>query len=50
MSAAIFQMVVEAEKDIGLVLMMISFVAGAVIFSLFQTILLKKREEVQVYY
>jgi uncharacterized membrane protein YcfT len=30
MSAAIFQMVVESEKDIGLVLTMILFVAGAV--------------------
>ena len=34
MSAAIFQMVVEAEKGIGLVLTMISFVAGAVIFTI----------------
>lgn len=34
MSAAIFQMVLEAEKDIGLVLTMISFASGAVIFTI----------------
>ena len=33
MSAAIFQMVLEAEKDIGLVLTMIAFALGAVIFT-----------------
>jgi zinc transporter, ZIP family len=42
MSAAIFQMVVEAEKDIGLVLTMISFVAGAVIFTIADYIAEKK--------
>jgi zinc transporter, ZIP family len=42
MSAAIFQMVVEAEKDIGLVLTMISFVAGAVIFTIADYISEKK--------
>ncbi|TVP40870.1 ZIP family metal transporter [Candidatus Nitrosocosmicus arcticus] len=34
MSAAIFQMVLEAEKDVGLVLTMISFASGAVIFAI----------------
>jgi zinc transporter, ZIP family len=33
MSAAIFQMVLEAEKDIGLILTMIAFALGAVIFT-----------------
>ena len=42
MSAAIFQMVVEAEKGIGLVLTMISFVAGAVIFTIADYIAEKK--------
>jgi zinc transporter, ZIP family len=44
MSAVIFQMVVEAEKDIGLVLTMISFVAGAVIFTIADYIAEKKAE------
>jgi ZIP family zinc transporter len=34
MSAAIFQMVLEAEKEIGLILTMISFVSGAIIFTI----------------
>jgi hypothetical protein len=33
MCAAIFQMVLEAEKDIGLVLTMIVFALGAEIFT-----------------
>ena len=45
MSAAIFQMVLEAEKDIGLVLTMIAFALGAVIFTS-QNILLKRKVEV----
>lgn len=42
MSAAIFQMVLEAEKDIGLVLTMISFASGAVIFTIADYIAEKK--------
>lgn len=42
MSAAIFQMVLEAEKDIGLVLTMVSFASGAVIFTIADYIAEKK--------
>ena len=42
MSAAIFQMVLEAEKDIGLVLTMIAFALGAVIFTVADYIAEKK--------
>jgi zinc transporter, ZIP family len=41
-SAAIFQMVLEAEKDIGLVLTMIAFALGAVIFTVADHIAEKK--------
>ena len=49
MSAAIFQIVLEAEKDMGLVLTMIAFASEAII-SLLQIILLKRRVGVQAYY
>ena len=42
MSAAIFQMVLEAEKDIGLVLTMIAFALGAVLFTVADYIAEKK--------
>lgn len=42
MSAAIFGMVVEAEKNIGLSLTMISFVGGAVVFTIADVIAEKK--------
>jgi ZIP family zinc transporter len=42
MSAAIFQMVLEAERHIGLILTMISFALGAVIFTIADYIAEKK--------
>jgi zinc transporter, ZIP family len=44
-AAAVFEMVIEAEKSIGITLTLIAFLAGAVIFTIADIIAEKKEEE-----